>query len=138
MTERKPPGVSFESWVDRQIHEAEQRGDFSALPGFGKPIAGLERPYDETWWIKQKMQREGVSMLPPALALRKEAEDVPAAVSAARTEAEVRHILTEVNEKIERAIRRPPEGPPMGLIPFDVDGAVRRWREERRTARGRS
>ncbi|MFD5350294.1 DUF1992 domain-containing protein, partial [Streptomyces anulatus] len=121
MTERKPPGVSFESWVDRQIHEAEQRGDFSALPGFGKPIAGLERPYDEAWWIKQKMQREGVSMLPPALALRKEAEDVPRAVSAARTEAEVRRILTEVNEKIERAIRMPPEGPPLRLVPFDVD-----------------
>lgn len=111
MTERKPPGVSFESWVDRQIHEAQERGDFSRLPGFGKPIAGLERPYDEAWWIKQKMQREGVSMLPPALALRKEAEDVPAAVAGARTEFEVRRILTEVNAKIERAVRMPPRGP---------------------------
>lgn len=131
MTERKPPGVSFESWVDRQIHEAEQRGDFSRLPGFGKPIAGLERPYDEAWWIKQKMQREGVSMLPPALALRKEAEDALDAASGARSAAEVRRILTEVNEKIERAIRRPPEGPPLNLKPFDVDEAVRRWRAER-------
>lgn len=55
-------------------------------------------------------------------------------MSAARTEAEVRRILTEVNEKIERAIRMPPEGPPLRLAPFDVDGTVRRWREERRPA----
>ncbi|WP_228995308.1 DUF1992 domain-containing protein [Streptomyces sp. DH8] len=134
MTERKPPGVGFESWVDRQISEAEQRGDFSRLPGFGKPIDGLERPYDEAWWIKQKMRREGVSVLPPALALRKEVEDVPGAVSAARSEAEVRRLLTAVNEKIERALRMPPEGPPLRLAPFDVDEAVRRWREERRPA----
>lgn len=111
MTERKPAGVSFESWVDKQIREAEQRGDFSQLPGFGKPLPGIDRPYDETWWIKAKMQREGVSMLPPALALRKEAEDTRAAVSEARSEAEVRRMLTAVNEKIEAAIRRPPPGP---------------------------
>ncbi len=73
-------------------------------------------------------------MLPPALALRKEAEDVPAAVAAARTESEVRHILTGVNEKIERAVTMPPEGPPLHLKPFDVEATVRRWREERRTA----
>ena len=85
MTERKPAGVSFESWVDKQIREAEQRGDFSQLPGFGKPLPGIDRPYDETWWIKAKMQREGVSMLPPALALRKEAVDTGAAVSEARS-----------------------------------------------------
>jgi hypothetical protein len=35
MTERKPPGVSFDGWVDKQIREAEQRGEFSELPGFG-------------------------------------------------------------------------------------------------------
>jgi hypothetical protein len=131
VTERKPAGVSFESWVDKQIREAEQRGDFSALPGFGKPIPGLERPYDETWWIKSKMQREGLSVLPPALALRKEAEDARDAVSHARSEAEVRRILSEVNEKIRKAVLMPPEGPPLNLKPFDIDAVVREWRSER-------
>ncbi|MER7813047.1 DUF1992 domain-containing protein [Streptomyces sp900116325] len=131
MTERKPAGVSFESWVDKQIREAEQRGDFSHLPGFGKPLPGIDRPYDETWWIKAKMQREGVSMLPPALALRKEAEDTRAAVSEARSEAEVRRMLTEVNEKIEAAIRRPPPGPLLNMRPFDIDAVVEEWRAER-------
>ncbi|MGY4903429.1 DnaJ family domain-containing protein [Streptomyces sp. 900116325] len=134
MTERKPAGVSFESWVDKQIREAEQRGDFSQLPGFGKPLPGIDRPYDETWWIKAKMQREGVSMLPPALALRKEAEDTRAAVSEARSEAEVRRMLTEVNEKIEAAIRRPPPGPLLNVRPFDIDAVVEEWRAERSPA----
>ncbi|MCX5315169.1 DUF1992 domain-containing protein [Streptomyces sp. NBC_00154] len=134
MTERKPAGVSFESWVDKQIREAEQRGDFSQLPGFGKPLPGIDRPYDETWWIKAKMQREGVSMLPPALALRKEAEDTRAAVSEARSEAEVRRMLTAVNEKIEAAIRRPPPGPLLNMRPFDIDAVVEEWRAERGSA----
>ncbi|MER5689494.1 DUF1992 domain-containing protein [Streptomyces sp. NPDC002205] len=134
MTERKPVGVSFESWVDKQIREAEQRGDFSQLPGFGKPLPDIDRPYDETWWIKAKMQREGVSMLPPALALRKEAEDTRAAVSEARSETEVRRMLAAVNEKIEAAIRRPPPGPLLNMRPFDIDAVVEEWRAERGSA----
>ncbi|MFD9543910.1 DUF1992 domain-containing protein [Streptomyces sp. NPDC060022] len=131
MTERKPTGVSFESWVDKQIREAEQRGDFSELPGFGKPIPGLERPYDETWWIKAKMQREGLSVLPPSLTLRKEAEDAREAVSGARTEAEVRRLLNEINDKIRKALLMPPAGPPLNLRPFDVEAVVGEWREQR-------
>lgn len=131
VTERKPAGISFESWVDKQIRESEQRGDFSQLPGFGKPLDGLDRPYDETWWIKAKMQREGVSVLPPTLALRKEAEDVVAALPEVRTEAEVRRMLTEVNEKIAEAVRRPPPGPLLNLKPFDVDALTEEWRAAR-------
>ncbi|MFH9467669.1 DUF1992 domain-containing protein [Streptomyces clavifer] len=131
MTERKPVGVSFESWVDKQIREAEQRGDFSGLPGFGKPVPGLDRPYDAEWWIKDKMRREGVSVLPPSLTLRKEAEDAREAVSGAGTEAEVRRTLTEVNDRIRKALLMPPEGPPLNLRPFDVDAVVGEWREQR-------
>ncbi|MCX5144745.1 DUF1992 domain-containing protein [Streptomyces sp. NBC_00338] len=131
MTERKPTGVSFESWVDKQIRESEQRGDFSQLPGFGKPLEAMDRPYDDTWWIKAKMQREGVSVLPPTLALRKEAEDTVAALPEVRTEAEVRRMLTEVNEKIDAAVRRPPPGPLLNLRPFDVEALVEEWRAAR-------
>ncbi|MFF3955987.1 DUF1992 domain-containing protein [Streptomyces sp. NPDC001890] len=131
MTERKPAGVSFESWVDKQIRESEQRGDISQLPGFGKPLDAIKAPYDENWWIKQKLQREGVSVLPPALALRKQAEDVAESVAEARTEAEVRRMLSEVNERIAAAVRRPPPGPPLNLKPFDIDAVVDEWRAAR-------
>ncbi|MEU9108045.1 DUF1992 domain-containing protein [Streptomyces xanthophaeus] len=132
MTERKPPGVSFESWTDRQIREAEARGAFADLPGFGKPLPDLDQPYDELWWIRKKTATENMtSMLPPALALRKEAEDAVAAVAGARSERAVRELLEPVNEKIAAALRRPPPGPPLGRGLIDVDGAVREWREAR-------
>ncbi|MGW1714390.1 DnaJ family domain-containing protein [Streptomyces sp. NPDC002156] len=132
MTERKPPGVSFESWVDRQIREAEARGEFAELPGVGKPLSeGPDTSYDELWWVKQKMAREGLSVLPPTLALRKEAEDALAAAHRAPSEGAVRRILTEINAKIRDMMFKPPPGPPLGLKPYDVDEVVRQWREAR-------
>ncbi|MDX2598955.1 DUF1992 domain-containing protein [Streptomyces caniscabiei] len=131
MTERKPPGVSFESFVDKQIRDAEARGDFTALPGAGRPLEGDDTTYDELWWIKRKMAREGMSVLPPTLALRKEAEDALATAAEAPSERVVRKILTEINAKIRDMMFRPPPGPPLGLKPYDVEEAVRQWRERR-------
>ncbi|QGV79165.1 DUF1992 domain-containing protein [Streptomyces ficellus] len=129
MTERKPPGVDFESFVDKQIREATERGEFRNLAGFGKPLADDSAPYDELWWVKGKLHREGVApVLPPALALRKEAEDALEAVGRAASEAEVRRIVAAVNEKITEAVRLPPPGPPLRLAPLDVEEQVRRWR----------
>ncbi|KOG13406.1 DUF1992 domain-containing protein [Streptomyces wedmorensis] len=131
MTERKPPGVSFESFVDKQIREAAERGEFRSLSGFGKPLPDDSAPYDELWWIKGKMHREGASVLPPSLALRKEAEDAEAAVAEAVSERQVRRILGDINTKIAEALRRPPAGPPLNLTLFDVEATVERWRAER-------
>ncbi|WP_069860990.1 DnaJ family domain-containing protein [Streptomyces malaysiensis] len=131
MTERKPPGISFETWADRQIREAEERGAFADLPGRGKPLPNLDRPYDDLWWVKEKMARENLSFLPPTLVLRKEAEDALAAVEKTPSERVVRDILAEVNDKIREAIRRPPPGPPLILVPFDIDEIVREWQERR-------
>jgi hypothetical protein len=131
MTERKPPGVSFETWADKQIREAEERGAFDGLAGKGKPLASLSAPYDELWWVKGKMQREGLSFLPPSLLLRKEAEDAVAAIAEAHSERQVREILTGLNAKIEAALSRPLEGPPLNLTPFDVERTVAQWREQR-------
>ncbi|MFJ3880687.1 DUF1992 domain-containing protein [Streptomyces sp. NPDC090077] len=131
MTERKPPGVSFESFVDRQIREAADRGEFADLPGWGKPMASLDAPYDEMWWIRGKLHGEGFAVLPPALALRKEAEDAREAALAAGSERRAREILAEVNEKIRAALRRPPPGPPLGIGEFDVDAVLAERRRDR-------
>ncbi|MEV3853266.1 DUF1992 domain-containing protein [Streptomyces sp. NPDC050095] len=132
MTERKPPGVSFESFVDKQIRDAERRGDFDSLPGTGKPLdSAADTTYDENWWIKRKLAREGFSVLPPTLALRKEAEDALEAAAKAPTEAVVRRIVTEINAKISDMMFKPPPGPPLGLKPYDIDEIVAEWRETR-------
>ncbi|MFE9094194.1 DUF1992 domain-containing protein [Streptomyces sp. NPDC007264] len=132
MTERKPPGVSFESYADQQIRDAEARGEFSNLPGAGKPSPALaETEYDELWWIKRKMAREGIAVLPPTLALRKEAEDTLAAAAAAPSEQVVRRLVETLNAKIRAMMFQPPPGPPLGLKPYDVEEIVRDWHERR-------
>jgi hypothetical protein len=128
MTQRKRPGVRFESWIDRQVRSAHERGEFDALPGSGRPLPDLDRPHDEMWWVKRKLRREELSYLPPSLALRKEAHDAVAGVNRARTEAEVRERIEAINDKIREAIRRGIRGPELNLVPFDVERIVREWR----------
>ncbi|MEV0354039.1 DUF1992 domain-containing protein [Nonomuraea sp. NPDC050680] len=130
MTERKPGGMSFESWIDRQIREATERGEFDNLPGSGKPIPDLDKPYDEMWWIKQKVRSEGLSMpLPPTLALRKDAQEARAEAVGARSETEARRIIEEINARIREAIRTGLQGPPLNLMPYDVERVVSEWRD---------
>jgi hypothetical protein len=129
MTERKPHNVDFESWVERKIREAAERGEFDDLPGAGKPLDWLRKPDEEQGWIRQKMRSENLApVLPPSLALRKEAHEALTAASRAGSEAEVRRLIESINDKIRAAIRLPPSGPPLNLVPFDVDRVLRQWR----------
>jgi Domain of unknown function (DUF1992) len=129
VTDRKPPGVGFQTWVERQIREAAERGAFDNLPGAGKPIEDLDRPHDELWWVKQKLRRENLAYLPPTIALRKEAEDALAAAAEAGSEADARRIVEEINRKILDGNRKAASGPPLNLAPFDPERVVRAWRE---------
>jgi hypothetical protein len=131
MTERKPPGIGFQTWVERQIREATERGAFDNLPGAGKPIADLDKPHDELWWLKQKLRREQLTWLPATIALRKEAEDALRAASRAGSEEQVRRIVADINRKISDGNRKAASGPPLNLMPFDVERVVRTWRERR-------
>ena len=136
MTERKPPGVGFETWVERQLREAAERGAFDDLPGAGKPIPDLDKPHDELWWVKQKLRRENFSYLPPTIALRKQAEEALEAAAQAGSEDEVRRIVADINAKIIEGNRKAASGPPLNLAPFDVERVVRDWRDRRGSAEG--
>jgi hypothetical protein len=129
VTERKPAGVGFETWIDRQIREAQDRGEFENLPGAGKPLTGLHAPHDELWWVKEKLRREEGTALPPTLLLRKQAAAAREAAGRASSEAEVRSILADINARIDDAIRKPMSGPPLNLMPFDVEHVVAEWRK---------
>jgi hypothetical protein len=133
MTERKPPGVSFENWVDQQIRESMDKGGFENLPGAGKPIKDLETPYDELW-VKRKLKAEGVptdELLPTPLKLRKEIEELPARVAKLHGERSVRELVKDLNERIHDWIRLPLGGPPVHVTPIDVEEVVARWRQDR-------
>jgi DnaJ homologue, subfamily C, member 28, conserved domain len=136
MTERKPPGVGFETWVERQLREAAERGAFDDLPGAGKPIPDLDKPHDELWWVRQKLRRENLSYLPPTIALRKQAEEALEAAARAGSEDAVRRIVADINAKIIEGNRKAASGPPLNLAPFDVERVVRDWRDRRGSAEG--
>ena len=133
MTERKPARMDFDSWIDQQIREAQERGEFDDLPGKGKPIRGLEQPADEMWWVRGWLQREGVTVQPPAaIGLRKEVQDLQDRLEREPTEARVRAVVEELNGRIRQANRMPPiDGPPTTVAPLDVDVVVERWRARR-------
>jgi Domain of unknown function (DUF1992) len=128
MSERKPSGVAWESWIERQIREAMERGDFDDLPGQGKPIPGLDRPQDELWWLRDKLRREELSVLPAALALRKELDDTRQRIAAARTEADVRRLVAAINDRIRYVNSHLTSGPPSDLVPLDVERVLDEWR----------
>jgi Domain of unknown function (DUF1992) len=131
MTERKPPEISFTSWIDRQINEAAQRGAFDDLPGAGKPLPKRTDADDGQAWLRDYLRREGVSaedLLPTPLKLRKEAERLTGAIQDLRSEQEVRDAVAELNRRIIQW-RRIPAGPPLFLRLVDEDALVSRWRD---------
>ena len=121
--------VRYESWVERQIREAIERGEFDNLPGAGKPIPGLNGRDEENWWVKRFLEREKIPMpLPTSLALRKEIADLQQTLADVRTEKEVRAIVSDLNERIRDTHRRRVDGPPLVLRPVDVEDVVAEWR----------
>jgi len=119
--------------VDRQIQEAEARGEFKNLPGAGKPLPGIGKPLHEDWWLHQQSTREniGLDALPPGLKLAREVEQLPATLDALKDEAAVRAALDELNVRIRKALIGPIDGPPLRFGLRDGDAEVRAWRERR-------
>ncbi|HVM54239.1 MAG TPA: DUF1992 domain-containing protein [Acidimicrobiales bacterium] len=128
MTERKPPGLSFESWIDKQIRDAEERGEFDNLPGKGKPLPDIDKPRDELWWVRQKLKREDVDILPPTLQIRRDLDEAREKIRRATTEGEVREIVTAINEKIRHVNSHVVSGPPTTVAPLHEETVVDRWR----------
>jgi Domain of unknown function (DUF1992) len=135
MTERKPPGMSFETWVDSQISRSIARGDFDQLPGAGKPIKGIEREETAYDWAVAKARREGVdtaAMLPPGLALMRERDELPDRAARLDSAAQVRALVEDYNARVEAFWRRPQESrwSPVPRL-ADVEAVVAGWERDR-------
>jgi hypothetical protein len=136
MTERKPQGMSFRSWIDQQIGDAAERGAFDNLPGTGKPLRGRGEPESPDAWVMDWVRREGVpteELLPTPLRLRKEAAQLADSVAKFASEQEVRDSVAELNDRI-MAWRRLPIGPPIFVRLVDSEAMVAKWRAERPAA----
>ena len=121
--------MPYESWVERQIREATERGEFDNLPGAGKPIPGLNGREDEDWWVKGLLEREKIPMpLPTSLALRREIASLPETLADVPTEEAVRAIVSDLNERIRDTHRRRVDGPPLVIGVVDIEATVAEWR----------
>jgi Domain of unknown function (DUF1992) len=131
MTERKPPGTSWETWIEAQMRVAMEKGAFDNLPGAGKPLPNLGQEYDPLWWVKQLVQREQISMLPPSLELLRKVEKELATIEKLHDEVTVRRRAAELNVEIAKVNATVMDGPPTRLGTLDVDQVVARWRRTR-------
>jgi hypothetical protein len=134
MTEHKPAGKSWDSWIEEQINRARDEGQFDNLEGAGKPLPGLADGYDPDWWVKRLVQRERVSIAPPSLELLRKVEVEMAKILALRREPDVRARVATLNAEIARVNATAATGPPTRLAPLDVEAIVEQWR--RRSADG--
>jgi hypothetical protein len=121
-----------QSWVDLQIRQAMERGEFDDLPGAGKPIRDLGTHHDPDWWVKQLVEREKITgVLPAALQLRKDDLGLDDLLDRLTSEREVRLELEDFNRRVVHARRQLEGGPPVVTPTRDVDAEVGRWRERR-------
>lgn len=118
--------------VEIAIQQAQRRGDFDGLPGAGKPLTGLNAVRDPDWWIRRKIEREGLTGLgPPALTLRAEDAALQGRLDGIAAETAVREVLEDFNRRVREARRQLLGGPPVVTAPRDVEAEVTAWRERR-------
>ena len=135
MTERKPQGMSFETWVEQQIRRGCRRGRVrGALAGAASrcPAGTGRRPPTSGRWSGPAARRADVgAMLPTGLALRREREELPALVARQTSEDAVRALVETHNARVDQYYRRPVEGVwvPVGMA--DVDAVLGDWRRSR-------
>ena len=130
-TQKKLPDQSWEDFADERIREAQEAGEFDALPGFGQPIPGIDEPHDELWWVKQKLKREQLNHLPPSLAIKKDVEQTLQRIAALSSEAEVRREVAALNVRIRDANLKSYWGPPSSQLPLDAEVTVAQWKNTR-------
>ncbi|GAA4765643.1 DnaJ family domain-containing protein [Microbacterium gilvum] len=129
------------AYVEQVIRAAIRRGEFDDLPGAGKPIPGLGTSHDPDWWIRRKIEREGLTGLgPPALQLRVEHAALAGTLDALAREDDVRSHLEDFNRRVRDARLQLLGGPPVVTPTADVDAEIAAWaarRAARDAARGR-
>lgn len=129
---RKPPGLPWERWVERQIREAMDRGDFEGLAGAGRPLPDLDRPRDENAWIRDKLRRERVAPPPPpAIQIRIEVDAALSSLASLTDEESVRGLVEHLNERIRSVNRTVVTGPPTTVGVLPLDEVLDRWRRVR-------
>jgi|FLYL01.1.fsa_nt_gi anion-transporting ArsA/GET3 family ATPase len=126
-----PTPDMYEGLAEREIRKAMEQGEFDHLPGAGKPIPGLDRPYDPDWWARRYLER--LRRQDAAHQSLREVEAELGRLWALANEDEVRRRVGELNRRLEEVntVLQPAER----VEPFDPEGVVAMWRRMRRLRR---
>mgnify|MGYP001220555839 CR=1 FL=1 len=129
------PVVSDKAWrllAESKIQSAQDEGEFQQLPGFGKPLADIDNAVAaEMGWMKDKLKRENISALPPALQLKKTVATRLLEILELKQEAEVRDAIENLNQQIAKENMNILWGPPSTTTEVDVETVLRRWKLRR-------
>ena len=124
------PFADSSTWrkiAEQKIQQSLREGQFDQLEGMGKPFGFNELEYDPNWWIKAKMKREQLTLLAPALVLKRNVERRLDQL----LQESCRHAflkgLGELNEFIRQGNLNIGWGPPSDVMPFDISTTLERW-----------
>ena len=124
----------WDTLVENRIREAMRQGAFTNLPGAGKPIPDLNEPYDELWWLRKWLRREGIRIVPESVARRREFLARIHGLWDLADEAEVRRAVAGLNTDVARWNATTTQGPTTTIAGLDPDETVRRWRARKSRA----
>lgn len=119
-----PPNELLSDFVERRIQQAMAEGLFDNLTGKGKPLPGLDEPYDEAWWVKQLGRREKFCTL--EMELRIKIEILREKASQEKDPIKLRSLLEELNRLIVRLNKLGPTVVTSAYAVVDVEETLRR------------
>ncbi|MFT8395275.1 DUF1992 domain-containing protein [Propionibacterium sp.] len=118
----------FESYPDRKVREAIERGDFDHNPLSGKPVH-LGRPGAEKPWIVSRLEREDLSgVLPAPLQVRRAKEHIQDALRGVHDEHQAREIIEALNARIVESNLDATTAPRIITAPLDIGEVLTQWR----------
>ena len=131
VTERKPPGVEWASWVDRQLDEGAPRRAARQPRGLGQADSGARRTSRRRLVGEGEAAPRGGQLGPTHAGDPRRARRCGRRGRGRRTEAELRSIIERVNERIRYVNSHTVSGPPTTVWTVDPEPIVERWRADR-------
>lgn len=120
------------AFTEHTIRQSMRSGEFENLEGAGKPLPGLDQPYDELWWVKKLIEREKLSVLPASLQIRRDIEQKLNEIWKLSSEKRVREEIEALNANIKKLNSTVTSGPTTNLAPLDIEQIVERWHDLRK------
>lgn len=122
---------AWNSIAELKIARAQREGRFDDLPGFGRPIPGIDAGFDENGWLREKLRFEDLRVVPPAWELRIWARERTDAMLALPDDSSLREAVAVFNAELSTRLKKVLWGPPADVAPIDAESLVARWRSTR-------